>query len=52
MNDLKPCPFCGAEVEIMSEGDYHEIRCDDCNLDMWGRLYMDLEFEWNKRYFL
>lgn len=31
---LKPCPFCGAEAEIVRGGDYDEIvavvRCTEC----------------------
>ena len=49
MNGLKPCPFCGAEVEIVPEGDYHEIHCPDCQLSMWAWEYEDLERMWNTR---
>ena len=49
MSDLKPCPFCGAEVKIAPEGDYWEIVCDDCRLGMWGNTYENLEYKWNRR---
>lgn len=29
------CPCCGKELDIVPEGDYHEITCDDCHLSMW-----------------
>lgn len=48
MSDLRACPFCGGEVEIMPEGDFYEIRCDDCQLSMWAEKKEDLENTWNK----
>lgn len=38
MSDLKHCPFCGGEVSLVPEGDYHEIVCDDCQVAMWWRV--------------
>jgi len=52
MSELKPCPFCGFEVEIVPEGDYHEITCDDCHISMWHEKEEELANMWNKRYFL
>lgn len=28
MNELKPCPFCGAEVEVKDDCDVYWIECD------------------------
>ena len=49
MNELKTCPFCGGEVKIVPEGDYHEIVCDNCQVAMWWRDAEELERRWNTR---
>ena len=50
MNELKPCPFCGGEVSLVPEGDYHEIVCDDCQVSMQWRSADVLADCWNTRY--
>lgn len=27
---LKPCPFCGEEAELMRDGRYYQVECDNC----------------------
>lgn len=49
MSELKPCPFCGKGVEIVEEGDYVEIVCDDCGIAMNRGSYAELIEAWNKR---
>jgi transcription initiation factor TFIIIB Brf1 subunit/transcription initiation factor TFIIB len=49
MSELLGCPFCGGEVKIIPEGDYHEIVCDDCHLTMWWHTWEELETAWNNR---
>ena len=49
MSELKPCPFCGGEVKIIPEGDYHEIICVNCQLSMWWNTADELVKAWNRR---
>ena len=49
MDELKPCPFCGKDVEIVEEGDYVEIVCDDCGIAMNRVSYNELKTSWNTR---
>ena len=49
MRGIKPCPFCGGEVEIKPEGDYVEIVCEDYHLTMWADTYTQLEMMWERR---
>lgn len=47
--DLHPCYFCGEDVEIKQEGDYFDIKCNNCRLQT---KYFDHKKElveyWNK----
>ena len=61
--NLKPCPFCGAEAEITRSGDEYELVCavgctqcsarvrvSDDTVDRDGdRLEAEAVAEWNKR---
>lgn len=38
MNELKPCPFCGGEVEILIGDDEGNIRDEDYEFDAWSGL--------------
>ena len=49
MKNLKPCPFCGKDVEIVEEGDYVEIACDICEIAMSRDSYNELKTSWNTR---
>ena len=49
MDELKSCPFCGGAVEIVPEGDYVEIVCEECGIAMdRGSVERTIE-DWNKR---
>ena len=49
MSELKPCPFCGGEATIQPEGDYHEIHCEDCGIELNRRTYDETVTAWNTR---
>jgi Lar family restriction alleviation protein len=49
MSELKPCPFCGGEATIQPEGDYHEIHCDGCGIELDRRTYDEAVTAWNAR---
>ena len=49
MDELKPCPFCGNSVEIVPEGDYVEIVCEECEIAMSRSSEKWLTADWNKR---
>ena len=49
MNDLKKCPFCGGEATIQPEGDYHEIHCVDCGIELDRHTYEEAVTAWNTR---
>ena len=57
MNELKPCPICGAKVEIddpeahLRNVGYH-ITCNPCYLQFWafaGEKPVSLVARWNDR---
>ena len=43
MSELKPCPFCGAEIKIYTvqfNGEFAEnltVKCENCNTEFWIR---------------
>jgi len=52
MNDLKPCPFCGAEAYRYIKDNIVFVRCNLCDIEFHnhvklGCLSSDL---WNTRY--
>jgi Lar family restriction alleviation protein len=61
--ELKPCPFCGAEAEIMRAGDEYEmvvaVNCSECSAHVretddsidrdFDRLEAQAVAAWNKR---
>lgn len=49
MDELKPCPFCGNPVEIVPEGDYLEIVCEECGIAMIRESYERIIADWNRR---
>lgn len=53
MEDLKPCPFCGSEVEMWEAGygTFHWIECPKCRAEMnaHGRSEKKLAKAWNRR---
>ena len=46
---IKPCPLCGKQVSLSSDGDYWEIRCDDCHLNVWFESKETLIEVWEYR---
>ena len=48
-DELRPCPFCGGEAEILPEGDYHEVTCVECGTFRQGHTYQDAVEAWNRR---
>ncbi len=45
--NLKPCPFCGSEVEVNSSAPTAQVQCSKCNtFNQYGTKARDL---WNKR---
>ena len=49
MAELKPCPFCGNPVEIVPEGDYVEIVCEECGIAMSRGNHERIIADWNRR---
>lgn len=65
MIELKPCPFCGGEAELIESGNDYigynktEIKCRSCSAKQthrWIKFKYDYEFvhtktieAWNKR---
>ena len=49
MNDMKPCPFCGGEAEIIGD-DYFWIQCKFCRAETMGSEDLAEAIEvWNRR---
>lgn len=54
MTDLKPCPFCGGEVEIVgiNNGNPFTVWCENCGLEFGtGKEYYLCQVidAWNRR---
>ena len=49
LNNPKPCPFCGGEVEYNELRFGHFIRCPKCRISMGNKNKNDLFENWNKR---
>ena len=53
MIELKPCPFCGTEAEIVFENGAYTVRCwetIDCGVEIPGFLDKEEATEiWNRR---
>lgn len=51
MDNLKSCPFCGAEAELYGECDMVRVRCSDCgaNTSGWWDEPEEAAEDWNKR---
>jgi len=53
MNELKPCPFCGGEVEIYEAQELiypYTIECQECTCHMGRYSDRDEIIEtWNRR---
>lgn len=33
--NLKPCPFCGGEAEMLSDDEHVWVRCKDCFVELY-----------------
>lgn len=59
MNDPKPCPFCGGDVEweyaelgddgFSVDDGTGRVRCGRCHVSMFGRDRLETERRWNSR---
>lgn len=52
MIELKPCPFCGGEAQMMDMGYPHWVYCKTCGAKVHGRVVGDEQASvdaWNKR---
>ena len=47
INELKPCPFCGAEVEMNDRLDGFVIDCKGCSI-VWRQEVKRKSVEWLK----
>lgn len=53
--DLKPCPFCGGEAEILVDSDRTSskpwsLRCTGCGVDLrWYATQQEVRARWNMR---
>lgn len=58
MDELKPCPFCGGEAELIETGAFYNKagyvqcrRCGACSRFALGENYIDICLElWNFRH--
>lgn len=50
-NDIKPCPFCGAEAMIRQKSQWYSVECFFCSARVAGRHFEKLEpiAAWNCR---
>ena len=49
MSELKNCPFCGSEVRIQPEGDYHAVYCETCGIELDRHTHDEAVTAWNTR---
>lgn len=50
MAELKPCPFCGYDAELINGDDYHWVSCPNCGADTMGSEDKEKAIEaWNRR---
>lgn len=54
--ELKPCPFCGGEAEVIEQNNgfriWHQAFCANCRVSQCVRDYRTIEqaiVAWNKR---
>lgn len=56
--DLKPCPFCGGDAEIIehewkNDPDHYEVRCTNIDCDAivatYGSTLEEAAEKWNRR---
>lgn len=56
MEELKPCPVCHCEAEIITEDDWLEAVCNECGftisrcsldklIEAWNRVAYEYEYE-------
>ena len=52
-SELKPCPFCGGQTEIVLESDYFTVRCTNTEcysvIDDWRTSEDEATKAWNRR---
>lgn len=52
MPELKPCPFCGGEAELLNSlyGEWI-VRCPDCEgmVEKWRETEEEAAEQWNRR---
>ena len=53
-DNLKPCPFCGGEAELVTNMQFDAVWCecqnDDCGAELIGqRTKIDAINNWNRR---
>lgn len=50
MRELKPCPFCGGNAKLFTDG-ITTIMCIDCNITVsnFERSVIKLTDQWNRR---
>lgn len=48
--ELKPCPFCGGEARVYTEGGtWPFVYCDVCSAEIQGNTKAEVIEAWNKR---
>lgn len=50
--ELKPCPFCGAQAEIIKRGNsicYYAAKCLSCRAEAKGSTELNATVVWNQR---
>ncbi len=52
MSELKECPFCGGEAELLRKGDHrqsNQVSCMDCGAELEDGATFNYEGAWNTR---